>query len=295
MVLVVAGPASRGLSRKLAAELAAELVEAEAKVFPDGESYIRIARPIGGEDVIVVQSCYPPQDKHLIELLLLVNAASDLGARSVIAASPYLAYARQDKRFLEGEAISGRMVLRLIAAAGARGVVTVDVHSEDLLRASDVPAINVSAAPLLASYLASLGLRTPFVLSPDRRRLREAEAVAKALGGDYGCLEKTRDRVTGEVRTEARELPVSGRDVVIVDDIISTGGTVANAASIVKSQGARRVVAACTHPILVSGALERMYRAGVDEVVGTDSVEGKFSKVSVAPAVAEGVRRLLKL
>lgn len=291
----MAGPASRSLARRVADELGAEFVEAEARVFPDGESYIRIARDVGGEDVVAVQSCYPPQDKHLMELLLLVNAASELGASRVIAASPYLAYSRQDKRFLEGEAVSGRLVLRLIAAAGAHGLVTVDIHNEGLLKTSDIPAVNVSAAPLLASYLASRGFSGSFVLSPDRRRVREAEVVARVLGGGYGYLEKARDKVTGEVRTEERELPVRGRDVVIVDDIISTGGTIANAASIVKSQGARRVVAACTHPILVSGSLERMYKAGVDEVVGTDSVEGPLSKVSVAPALAEGVRRLLRL
>lgn len=293
--MVVAGPASRVLARRLASELGAVLIEAEAKVFPDGESYIRIARAVEGEDVVAVQSCYPPQDKHLVELLLLVNTISELGASKVIAAAPYLAYSRQDKRFLEGEAVSGRLVLRMIAAAGAHGLVTVDIHNEGLLKMSSIPAVNMSAAPLLAGYLASRGLSNPFVLSPDRRRVREAEAVAKVLGGDYGYLEKTRDKVTGEVRTEERELPVRGRDVVIIDDIISTGGTIANAALIVKSQGARRVVAACTHPILVSGSLERIYRAGVDEVVGTDSVEGDFSKVSVAPVLAEGVRRLLKL
>ncbi|MCX8204472.1 MAG: ribose-phosphate diphosphokinase [Candidatus Nezhaarchaeota archaeon] len=295
MVLVIAGPASRGLAKRIASELKAELTEAEAKTFPDGESYIRVVRSVKGEDVVIVQSCYSPQDKHLFELLLLVNTARDLEANNVVAVCPYLAYSRQDKRFLEGEAVSGRLVLRLIAAAGAQGLVTVDIHSEDLLKHSDIPAINVSAMPLLASYLSSRGLRGPFVLAPDRKRAREAEAVAKLLGGDYGYLEKVRDKATGEVRTEKKELPVEGRDVVIVDDIVSTGGTIASAASIAKSQGARRIVAACTHLILVSGSLERMYRAGVDEIVGTDSVESEFSRVSVAPALVEGLNKLLKL
>jgi len=292
-MLVVAGPASRSLASKLAGELKAGLVEVESKVFPDGESYVRLKASVEGEDVVVVQSCYPPQDKHLVELLLLIDAALDLGARRVVAAVPYLAYSRQDKRFLEGEAVSGRLVLRLMKAAGAQGVVTVDVHSEELLRQVDVRAVNVSAIPLLADHLASMGFRGSFVLSPDRKREPAAKLLAEILGGDHGYLEKTRDRVTGEVRTEVKGLPVEGRDVVIVDDIISTGGTIANAASIVKSQGARRVVAACTHAILAPGAVERMRSAGVEEVVGTDAVEGEVSKVTVAPALAKGVKELL--
>jgi ribose-phosphate pyrophosphokinase len=292
--IVVAGPASPSLAARLAEALEARLVGVESKLFPDGESYVRLKGDVKGEDVVIVQSCYQPQDKHLLELLLLIDTAKDLGAGRVVAAVPYLAYSRQDKRFLEGEAVSGRLILKLMSAAGADGLVTVDVHSEGLLRQAAMPAVSVSAAPLLASYLASRGLKGAFVLSPDRKREAEARLVAEVLGGEHSYLEKTRDRVTGEVRTEVRRLPVGGRDVVVVDDIISTGGTIAKAASIVKAQGARRVVAACTHPILAGGALERMYSAGVEEVVGTDAVESEVSKVTVAPALAQGVRRLLE-
>ena len=275
----------------MAGEVGAELVEVESKVFPDGESYVRFTRDVEGKDLVVVQSCYPPQDKHFVELLLMVKTAKELGARRVAAVVPYLAYSRQDKRFLEGEAVSGRVLLELLGAAGVDFLVTVDIHSESILEELSYEAVNVTAMPLLARYLADLGLERPLVLSPDRRREREAGIVARELGTEHSWLEKTRDLKTGEVKTQVKELPVEGRDVVIVDDIISTGGTIANAARIVKEQGARRVVAACTHPILSPGAEERMRSAGVEIVVGTDSVESSVSLVTVAPAVAEALKR----
>ena len=291
MVAVAPGPASKKLGFKVAGEVGAELVEVESKVFPDGESYVRFTRDVEGKDLVVVQSCYPPQDKHFVELLLMVKTAKELGARRVAAVVPYLAYSRQDKRFLEGEAVSGRVLLELLGAAGVDFLVTVDIHSESILEELSYEAVNVTAMPLLARYLADLGLERPLVLSPDRRREREAGIVARELGTEHSWLEKTRDLKTGEVKTQVKELPVEGRDVVIVDDIISTGGTIANAARIVKEQGARRVVAACTHPILSPGAEERMRSAGVEIVVGTDSVESSVSLVTVAPAVAEALKR----
>ncbi|RLF12214.1 MAG: ribose-phosphate diphosphokinase [Thermoprotei archaeon] len=292
MIKVVPGPASRRLGASLAEELKTSVLEVESKVFPDGESYVRLKGEVAGEEVVVVQSCYPPQDKHLIELLLLVKTIKELGARKVIAAVPYLAYSRQDKRFLEGEAVSGRVVLELIGLAGADALLTVDVHSEALLEKLSFKAVNVSAMPLIARYLSQLRLLNPFILSPDKKRAREAGLVASLLNTDHGYLEKVRDLSTGEVKTMVKGLPVEGRDVVIVDDIISTGGTIANAASIVKSQGARRVLAACTHPILAKGAEERMRKAGVEEIIGTDAVESHVSRVSVAPALAEALRKL---
>jgi len=289
LVAVAPGPASKKLGFKVAGEVGAELVEVESKVFPDGESYVRFTRDVEGKDLVVVQSCYPPQDKHFVELLLMVKTAKELGARRVAAVVPYLAYSRQDKRFLEGEAVSGRVLLELLGAAGVDFLVTVDIHSESILEELSYEAVNVTAMPLLARYLADLGLERPLVLSPDRRREREAGIVARELGTEHSWLEKTRDLKTGEVKTQVKELPVEGRDVVIVDDIISTGGTIANAARIVKEQGARRVVAACTHPILSPGAEERMRSAGVEIVVGTDSVESSVSLVTVASAVAEAI------
>lgn len=289
-MLVAPGPASRGLSARLAEALGAGTIQVESKVFPDGESYIRYVGDLKGEDVVVVQSCYPPQDKHLVELLLMARTARELGARRVVAAVPYLAYSRQDKRFLDGEAVSGRIVLELLRSVGVDLLVTVDVHNEEMLRGAPLEAVNVTAMPLIAEHLRGMGLKDPFILSPDRRREPAARAVAEALGTQHGWLEKARDLRTGEVETKARELPVEGRDVVIVDDIISTGGTIANAARIVKAQGARRVIAACTHPVLSPGSMERMRGAGVEAVIGTDSVEGPVSVVTVAPAIAEAVK-----
>lgn len=293
MIAIVPGPSSPRLSLRLAEELKAGLVEVESKRFPDGESYLRLKGGVSGAEVLIVQSCPPPQDKHLIELLLLIKTVKELGALRVVAVVPYLAYSRQDKRFLDGEAVSGKIVLELMKMAGADALITVDIHNEDLLKNLDFKAFSVSAMPLIAKHLVNLNLTNPFILSPDKKRFKEAGVVASILNTDHGYLDKARSPYTGTIELTAKALPVKGRDVVIVDDIISTGGTIAEAASIVKKQGARKVLAACTHPILAKGAEERMLNAGVEMVIGTDAVESHVNQVSVAPAIAEVLKKLL--
>ena len=170
---------------------------------------------------------------------------------------------------------------------------TLDIHSPDILERFRIPAKNLSAIPLIAEHLKSRGFKGAFSLSPDKGAIELAKMGDAVLGGGYDALEKARDRHTGEVRTREKRLPVEGRDVVIFDDMISTGGTMALAVGLAKRCGARRVVAACTHPLLVGRAVERILGAGADEIVGTDSVPGPHSVVSVAPLIVEGLSDLL--
>ena len=190
---VIPGPASKELGLKVAEKLGVEAVKMEYKLFPDGESYVRFDGSVEGETVAVVQSTYPPQDKHLMELCLIADTAKDLGAEKVIAVVPYLAYARQDKRFLPGEAISIRTVGRLLKAAGVDKLITVDAHSDEALRALGMEVVNVSAIDTLARYMADeKGLRGAFALAPDsigtcsgslwpRRHGTETRSVKPAL------------------------------------------------------------------------------------------------------------------
>jgi ribose-phosphate pyrophosphokinase len=292
-VIIVSGPASLELGRKIAIILNVNLIEAESKLFPDGESYIRIPGNVRGENVVVVQSTYPPQDKHLIELLLMLDAAKDLGARSVIAVVPYFAYMRQDSRFRPGEALSAKTLVKVIEASGVDEFLTFDVHKEKTLELFKIPAYNLSAMPAIGDYFSKLSLKDPYVIAPDEGAFHLAKAVAKKLNADCTFFEKSRDRLTGAVSTVAKEIDIEGCDAIIVDDIITTGSTVINVANIIRAQGAREIHSACTHPLLLGNAIEKMRGAGVVNIVGTDCVASGVSLVSVAPIVADAVRKWL--
>ena len=291
---IIPGPSSTELGRKIAEILGVETVSVAHKKFPDGESYIRLEEEVKGEEIVIVQSTGPPQDTNLIQLFILADAAKDLGAKRIIAIVPYLAYARQDKRFLPGEAISIQTIGKLLKTSGIDELITVNVHESKVLEKFEIPAKSISAIGLLADYFKSKGLERAFALAPDEGAAEFAIEASKVLGGDYGWLHKERDRYTGEVRTEEKNLDVSGKDAIIFDDIISTGGTTANAVKILRKQGARRVFAACVHPLMIGNAKERILQAGAEEIVGTDSVPSNVTIVSLAPLLAKALVEKIK-
>jgi len=245
---------------------------------------------VKGEAVTLVQTTYPQPDKRLVELLLLIDALRDLEAAAIKVVVPYMAYARQDTRFREGEAVSIRALFRTIEGAGCDEFYTIDLHKESSLEAFRVKAKNIYASEAIASHLRGMGLMEPYILSPDKGAINIAKRVADLLGAEYGHFEKTRDRITGAISVRGERIEAKGRPVVITDDLISTGGTIANAAKLVKEAGAERVVAVCTHPLLVAGAYDRMKASGVDEILGTDTIEGDVSRISVAPLIAREFR-----
>ncbi|MCS7131714.1 MAG: ribose-phosphate diphosphokinase [Hadesarchaea archaeon] len=289
-MLVISGSASRKLASRVAKALSCPLVEPERSTFPDGESYLRIDREVKGEHAVIVQSTCRPVNDNYIELFLLLDAAKDLGAKRVTAVVPYLGYARQDKRFKPGEAVSVRTMCKLIERAGADDLLTVDIHEEEIMTNFAIPAYNLTAMPLLGRHLSKLELRDPVVLAPDQGALRHARRAAAEFMADHDYLEKTRLTST-KVKVGPKRLDVARRDVVIVDDIISTGGTVIEAIRILKRQGARRIYAACTHPVLVGDAMRRILAAGAKAIIATDTIEHKTSVVSVAPVIAEAIRQ----
>ena len=292
MMTVIATYSSLGLAAKIAKVLADDVVLIEEKVFPDGERYVRVPQRLSG-DIVLVHSTHPPQDSRIIELLLTIDALKGAGAERLIVVVPYLAYARQDKRFMEGEPISIGVLLRSIEVAGADVFLTVDIHRpgslDEWLR---IPHLNVLPVAQLAEYFRDR-LREPLVLAPDKGALYRARIAAQILGADYDYLEKRRDRITGEVKVLPKSLNVKERDVLIIDDIVSTGGTLARAAESIVAVGGSRVYAACTHALLVSGALDRVYQAGIEEIVATDTVPSPVSRVSVAEPVARALMELL--
>lgn len=293
MPVLVPGPASPRLAQRLAEACNYAMAKVSYRVFPDGESYIRVESNFNGETAVVVQSCPPPQDKRVMELLQLIDASLRAGASKVFAVVPYLAYSRQDKIFLAHEALSSKIIAKTIETVGASLLITVNAHSELVLSYFEkIKALNIDAFPEVASYLTLCNLRKPLVLSPDRKRYPDAQRVAKLISGDAAFLEKKRDLSTGEVVTEDKTLPVEGRDVVIVDDIISTGGTLVNAAKMVSKGNPKRMIAACIHGLYADNALEKLVAAGINEVISTDTIESSTSRISVASAIANALKEL---
>lgn len=288
---VVPGPSSPTLGNKIAEKLNVETIDVNLKAFPDGEYSLRFEGDLTDEEIVVVQTTGAPQDTNVMQLLLMLDAAKDLGAKTVTAVVPYLAFARQDKRFLKGEAVSAQTLVKLIEASGADQFVTVNIHAENTLKKFKIPTKNLSAITLLAQNFKERGLDGAFSLSPDKGAIDLAEEANRVLGGGCGWLKKERDRYTGEIQVEEKSLNVKNRDVIVFDDIISTGGTIARAVKMLKSQGARRVYAACVHPLLIGEAKNKIVVSGAEEIVGTDSIPSSVKTVSLAPLIAEELSR----
>ncbi|MDI6691324.1 MAG: ribose-phosphate diphosphokinase [Candidatus Bathyarchaeota archaeon] len=287
---IIPGPASKQLGEKIAELINAETVPIIFKTFPDGESYIRLEGEVQNQEVFIVQTTSPPQDAKIMQLAFIADAAKRNGAKKVTAIVPYLAYARQDKAFLQGEAISIEIIARMLKAAGIDSLITVNVHQEKVLKKFPFPAKNVSAIRLLAEYFRNKGYAGAFALAPDQGAMQIAEEAKKVLGGECGYLEKQRDRYTGQISVEKKTFDVRGKTAIIFDDIISTGGTIVAASKVLKELGAQKVFAVCVHPLLIGDAERRILEAGAEEIVGTDTVPSHVSKVSIAPLISGIIR-----
>jgi len=268
-----------------------QVVPIETKHFPDGESRIRFTKNVESEDVVIVQTTSPPQSENLIQLFLMADNAKDLKAKSITAVIPYFAYARQDQRFRSGETFSVKTIVDLLAKCGVNQIITVNSHNPKILSTLSVSIQDLSAINLLANYFKRQGFDGALSLSLGKKAVTIAAEADKVLQGGYDYISTLRDRVTGKVTIEEKALPAKNRDVVIFDDIISSGGTMVKAVELVKLQDARRVYAACVHPLLIGDARERILRSGADGIVGTNCVSSPVSIVSVAPLIAEALSR----
>lgn len=272
---VIPGSNAYNLARKIAGKLNAPLLDVHRKTFPDGENYIRIDYEkitVSPDYNIVVNTLYPRQNDSFIETLLLLNAAYPEASKATIAVIPYIAYSRQDKLFLRGESISLEVILSCLRSAGADILITVDVHNPIILKRYFK---GISKNILISDLLVKASLKyldNPLVLAPDKGALNRARYAALKLGLEFDYLVKQRDRITGEVSLAPKELSIRERDIVIIDDIISTGGTIALAAKKCLENGARKVVVAATHSLLVGNALEKIRKAGVNKLITTNSI-----------------------
>jgi len=285
---IIGGISAQALAARIAAELGCKVASCEFKRFPDGELYTRVLDDIKDEEVTIVQSIRT--DSDLICLLQLIDAVEE--ARKTKVVIPYLGYARQDKKFEPGEAISIRAIARSICAAAELDTIyVVNVHNRGVLKYFSVDTKELDASPLIGDYVAKREIPHPWIIGPDGGATELAKAVAAPYGFDYDVLEKTRIS-SEEVKIKPKELrSIEGKNVVIVDDIISTGGTISEATAMLKSQGAHDVYVACIHGVFVQNAVPRMLHAGVKEIIATDTIESEFSKISIAKMVAEELRK----
>ena len=290
--LVAPGPASPELGEKLAKALNADTLALEFRTFPDGESKVRLLSGVRNKKVIVVQSTHPPADTHLMQLFLLCHKLSEEGAE-VFAFIPYLAYARQDREFQKGEVISLGVLSHLLRSVGIKSLLTIDIHSSRGLGYFAFPAYSASAIPFLAEHVRkNFKLSDPIALSPDYGGQNRVQAFARLLNLESIALKKLRDRVTGEVTIEDSMPPLNGRDLIIVDDMISTGTSIQRATRFLKKNGAGKIITLCTHALMLGNALNDILASGVEEVVATNTVPSAASKVDVSPLIAEHYRTL---
>lgn len=255
--------------------------------FPDGERYVRIGGDIT-DNAVVIQSTGYPQDQNLIELFLILKTLKSFNVENIKVIIPYFGYGRQEERFKPGEAVSAKIIAELIEAAGASEFYSINLHEDRICDLFNIPAHNLSAMPLIAEYIGER-FENPVIIAPDKGALSFAEEISSKLGCEYDYLEKTR-LSPDKVETKTKNLDVKGMDVIIIDDIISTGGTIVNASKILRKSGAAKVIVSCIHPVLVEDALLKIFTSGVDDVIGTDTLRSDVNMISVASLVAKSIQ-----
>ena len=286
---VVSGNASTDLAKRIARKLKSPYIKTEKKVFPDGESKITINQIPKKSIVVVVQSTYPPVDSNLLELLSIVSKVQKFSSK-VYAVIPYMGYARQDREFLGGEIVTIGVVGKLLRAAGVKKVLTVDIHSKIALKELKISSENVSAMDVLVKHFKKLKMKEPLVVSPDMGGQERAKKFADLLKTDFIALKKHRDRKTGKVNILSDKVDVKNRDLILVDDMISTGGSIVKATQFLKKQKCKRVFVACTHALLVNDAAKKIKRAGVSQIVSTNTIPGESAKVDVSRVIADALK-----
>ncbi len=256
-----------------------KIIDCHFERFPDGEGYVRFDEKVKSiKEILVVQSLYYPQDEHIMQLFFMIDALKDLNIK-INLLIPYMAYARQDKRFKDWESVSGISLAKMIDRLDIESKYTVDIHDMKVTKA--MKGENLSAMPLIADYLSNLKLIEPVIISPDKGSVERAKIVAEQMEAEFDHLEKT--RLSGDtVEIRPKEINTKGRDVAIVDDIISTGGTMAKACEVLKREGTLKVLSGATHLLMISNAEERLKKAGIDKIFGSDSIPSKFSDISIA-------------
>src|SRR6201993_1677342 len=294
---VFSGSANRDLAERICKYIGVPLGRAIISSFPDGETYVKIEENIRGHDVFIIQPTCPPTNQHLMELLIMVDAARRASADRITAVIPFFGYARQDRKDQPRVPITAKLVANLLVASGVNRVLTMDLHAQQVQGFFDIPVDHLYSLPVLIKYLRQKLKGKTVVVSPDIGGLKMASAYAEALGANLAILAKERKSAT---ETEALYLigDVKDRDALLVDDLTETAGTLTSAAEILKKNGAKRIFAGVSHAVLVDVAIGRLQKSKIEELITTNStpvrsVKGfKVTVLSVAELLGEGMKRI---
>jgi ribose-phosphate pyrophosphokinase len=298
--ILLAGNSNRPLAHKVSTESGVPLGKVEIIRFADSECRVRIEDNVEGKDVFILQSLSNPVDENLMELLLMADAAKRMEARRVIAVVPYHGYARQDRVHRDGECLSSQLVAKMIEAAGFDKFITVELHNDTILGYFKVPVVHLSGLSVFRALVEKL--ENPVIVTPDAGGLKRSQRFAEGLDIPLALIEKKRDlnqahkilsmRVVGDVKDKT---------VVIVEDVIVTGGTIINAAYLLKQKGAKEVIAAATHPDFVGGSDKILKDSPVDKIWVTDTIPvaqamhfPKLTVLSISDVIAEAIRKIAK-
>ena len=298
---IFSGTANRPLAEAIAAHLDTTLGDVTITRFPDDEMLVKINEDVRGRDIFIIQPTCRPQNDNLMELLLCIDAACRASAERITAVIPYYGYARQDRKDEGRVPISAKLVANMLEAAGASRVLTVHLHAHQIQGFFDIPVDHLLPEPVFTEHYRGLDLKDLTVVSPDVGNVKMARVYAEHLDGDLAIIDK--ERVGGgEVRAAALIGTVDGRNVLMVDDMITSGGTIRQAVNLVKARGARDIYVAATHPVLCGDAVRRLKESPIKEVTVADTIPlapeaaalENLKQLSLAPLLGKAIKRIHK-
>lgn len=284
--VIISDDQNSPLAKKISLNLHAEYKNIELRIFADGESKIRLDN-MAKKNCIIIHSTYPPTDQHLMQLFMIMYKCKEDGAKDICVVSPYLAYTRQDKVFVNGEIITINLVGKILASLGITKLITIDSHKPNALNYS-FATIDLTAIPSLSSYVKhTLTMNNPIVISPDEGGIERAKKFAELINANSLSLVKTRDRFTGDVSVSLLDQgKLKNCDALIVDDMISTGTSIMKTTELLKKYHIGDVYAICTHALLLDNAKQKLLNAGIKEVISTNSIPNQFAKVDLSGVIS---------
>jgi ribose-phosphate pyrophosphokinase len=284
--VIISDDQNSPLAKKISLDLHAEYKNIELRIFADGESKIRLDN-MAKKNCIIIHSTYPPTDQHLMQLFMIMYKCKEDGAKDICVVSPYLAYTRQDKIFVDGEIITINLVGKILACLGITKLITIDSHKPNALNYS-FATIDLTAIPSLSSYVKhNLTMNNPIVISPDEGGIERAKKFAGLINANSLSLVKTRDRFTGDVSISLLDQgSLKNCDALIVDDMISTGASIMKTIELLKKYHIGNVYAICTHALLLDDAKQKLLNAGIKEVISTNSIPNEFAKVDLSSVIS---------
>lgn len=296
-MIVFSGTANETLARSICGYIGIPLGKCTIRPFPDGETFVKVEDNVRGEDVFIVQPTSPPTNHHLMELFIIVDALRRASAKRITAVMPFYGYARQDRKDQPRVPITAKLVANLLVAAGTSRILTMDLHAQQIQGFFDIPVDHLYAAPVMYEYLKNLGLTDLVVVSPDVGGLKMAHAYSQTLEAGLAIVAKRRKNAS-EVESIAVIGDVRNKNVLMVDDLTETAGTLTQAATLLKKKGAKRILACVSHAILTAVGVERLRKSAIDELITTDTVSRlavpgvKITTLTVAGLLGEAIKRI---